>query len=175
MTAVAVRPVRRADQAFIFDSWLKSFRGGDGVKPIPEQLFYGYHHKVVEKLLKSGCVAMIVSADDADYIWGYAVFETMGTAEGKVLVLHYMYLKGQFRKAGFGKAIWDMILAMEQPAVVMTTHRTGPWRHFMRRWSLGKESTPPVLYNPYLLWTGLPGGWAERSATTKSFEEKAAP
>lgn len=83
------------DDAFIFDSWMRSYYGQSAATLyIPRVEFNLHQPKVIAKLLSRSQIKMAVKNDDNDLIIGYAVYEK------PVNALHYIYVKEAFR--GFG-------------------------------------------------------------------------
>lgn len=99
-----VRLAINEDIPFIFSSWLKNFREfGLMSKNVPNTIFYPNHHKLIQRLLKR-CTAYVASnPDDPSQIYGYIVGEFISGS----FVLHYIYVKSIFRRAGIGRMLFN--------------------------------------------------------------------
>lgn len=163
--AVRLRPAVRSDENLLFHSFLRSYRDGDAVRNIPDNLYFGYYHKVLERLFKSSTVLMLVDGKDPNQIYGYLVYEMWGDSSlGKVMVLHYAYMKKYARMGAYFPRVLQVVMELEQPSAVFYTHRTGAWKRYLKRHKLGKDSEVPFVYNPFLVWVGMPTGWQLSSA-----------
>lgn len=156
---IHIRPARATDIPLITSSWLKSFRGeeskgrqhynkgGYGSEGIPNRFFYYYHHKILEALIPESVVLVACLETDPDTILGWCCAQVVDTA----LVIHYLYVKYNFRKFGIARRLVTTLLESERPPAVFVTHLMPHLKRKVRdlNW----------LYNPYLLFMKLPLGW----------------
>jgi ribosomal protein S18 acetylase RimI-like enzyme len=99
---VKIRAVNQQDVPFIFNSWLKSFREtGYLCNPVSNTIYFENHHKLIQKILQRATVYVACDEKYPDQIFGYIVAEKI---EG-VFVLHYVYIKHNFRKSGIAKSL----------------------------------------------------------------------
>lgn len=91
LPVVVVRPATEADVSFIFNSWLKSYRGT--CKAISNPVYYQFQHKTIEAILQRSQVLVACDAADPNQLYGYLVYEVV---EG-IAVVHYAYIKHSFR------------------------------------------------------------------------------
>lgn len=134
-----IRHAHKGDVPFITSSWLRSFRDGDMVEGVPNQVYFYWHHKVLENVLSRATVMILCLPDSPDVILAWFCFEA---TEGG-LIAHYIYTKNSFRKAGLAKKLYDFVLAEESPSQIFATHRVNP---------IGREFRKKnILYNPYLI------------------------
>jgi hypothetical protein len=143
-----VRHLTTADENFIYNSWLKSYRDSPTVKSIPNTLYYDTHHKVIEGILNSpylkSCAAC--NPDDPDQIYGYAI----GEETDKTRVTHWVYCKHPFRNFGIGTALHNSLFT-SKPFV-----GSAYFTHRMKTTDRLLESKRSLVYNPYLLqWRPL--------------------
>jgi len=95
---IRIRPATEADAAFIFSTWLKSYRDSHFGSNMPTTIFYTEHHKVVERLLK-GCQTYVAcNNEDINELYGFICGEKV---DG-ILVIHYAYVKHTYRMLGIG-------------------------------------------------------------------------
>lgn len=100
---VRIRPADAADVAFIFSSWLRSYRHSRFAQDLHTTIYFTEHHKVIESILQTCDV--LVACDDknpAD-IFGYICFERV---EGQ-FVLHYIYTKQTYRMLGIATLLLE--------------------------------------------------------------------
>jgi hypothetical protein len=136
-SAFKLRAATQADVAFIFNSWLKSFKNANAVRGILPPVYFEFQHKVIEALLQRANVQVACNPAAENEIWGYAVYETV---EG-VSVLHYAYVKELYRGLGVYRAL---VAGLGDGGFY--THETSAFS------GLRKKATQKWIYNPYLAW-----------------------
>ncbi len=149
MTSILVPPVvfreaQPADQGFIFNSWLKSFRANsEWAHAMPAQIYYDNHKRVVAQLLHDSSVLVAANPDDPDQIFGYVVYQP---TLGHVAVLHWLYVKHTYRRLGIGGEVFRTALRLAQhddTLPVVGTHFTTLWSALADKWRL--------VFNPYVI------------------------
>ena len=131
---------------FIYDSWTRAVArdsiwqpnvGKRGVArtPVPPSLSLYYHDITLKKLLPKCTLLAACDPDDLDVILGYICFEPD--------VLHFVYVKGGFRRMGIGNGLMDEAGHWRQieDSPVVVSHRT---EHLFKCWPEVKW-----LWNPY--------------------------
>lgn len=99
---VVVRQANEDDVNFLFNSWLRSFRGsGSLAKGVVNTVYFTEHHKVIEKILKTAAVYVAVDPEDSKNIYGWVCFEYI---EG-VFCLHFAYVKHIYRGLGIATTL----------------------------------------------------------------------
>ena len=134
--AFDLRPFDADDTAFMFKTWLRSYRYAPPSRGIGNDDFYTGHHAVIERILDRPSTRIVVAClpESPTVILGYAV------ADGNVL--HYVLTKENFRRFGVGSAL---LSALEFDGPPRLSHVTADWTHaFSRRY-------PASRWNPYLL------------------------
>lgn len=139
-----IRQAMPSDASFIIHSWLQSFREGDMVEGVPNQIYYHHHHKLVTNLLRRAAVTVISDPSAPEVVFGWFCWESCDRG----IIIHYAYVKNEFRRSRLASRVLDEILDSEQPEYVFVTHRVDPmgFEFRKRRW----------IYNPYLLFKDLP-------------------
>lgn len=137
---ITVRVASQSDIGFIFNSWLKSYKGGGlFTYDIPPAVYFTEHHKILERLLKRSTVIVACDSQDPTLIYGYLIAEEI---EG-FPVLHFCYVKNTFR--GFG--ISNILLAclkIEMNSPLFISHMTKAFKmRLMHKFH--------IIYNPYLM------------------------
>lgn len=132
------------DVAFIYNSWLKSFRGNSAwAKDIPAQIFYDNHKRVLARILGESGVVVACNPESPEQIFGYGVYQP---TSAHVAVVHFVYVKHPFRRLGIGRAIHQTALRLAEhddslPSVA--THITSAWEVLREKWNM--------VYNPYMI------------------------
>lgn len=143
MQHLTIRPARPEDIHFILHSWLKRYRDAIRARFIPDKVYYSVQHDVITKIFsQTGLVIRVaVNPEDENQIYGYVVAEVSPLLP-QVKFLHWIYVKGPFRRFGVAKALLASLPDLEH---VHYTHRT--------RWvdDLNKENT--WLHNPHYVWS----------------------
>ena len=148
-----IRPLELGgrETGFVLDSWNRAVardpiwsahvgRRGVARTPIPPSLSLYYHDIVLKKILNKCTLLVACDPDDPDVIWGYVAFDQENP------VLHFVYVKGAFRKMGIGTRLMDEAFKRcdgcwsqigDHPVVV--SHRTESlfkaWPNVKWRWN----------------------------------------
>lgn len=132
---VRVRPATEADQGRIYSDWLHSH--WDTAKGrMPKTVYMSGQHRLIEDLLKKSMCVVACTEEAPDHIIGWA----SGERRNGIAVLHYVYVKKEYRMLGFGRRLVDFIT--EDCSGRQHTHETKPAEAFIR--SLGST------FNPYI-------------------------
>jgi GNAT superfamily N-acetyltransferase len=139
------------ETGFVLDSWSRAVardpiwrvevgRRGVARTPIPPSLSLYYHDIILKKILTNCTLLVACDPEDPDVIWGYVAFDQVDP------VLHFVYVKGAFRRMGIGTRLmeeafdrcngsWSQI--EDHPVVV--SHRTESlfkaWPQVKWRWN----------------------------------------
>lgn len=134
---VSLRPMVASDAAFVFDSWLDSYRDNNQeAKAVPWPVYRSMQRTLIDRLRhRSGSEVLVACASDAEWqILGWACSERT-TAGG---VLHYLYVKAPYR----GFDITSLLAEPLRGRCRWYSHRTPKLERVAR--SLG------LTFNPYL-------------------------
>ena len=107
--------------------------------PIPPSLSLYYHDIILKKILTNCSLLVACDPEDTDVIWGYVAFDQVDP------VLHFVYVKGAFRRMGIGTRLlsealqdWTGSFKTENHPVVVS-HRTESlfkaWPQVKWRWN----------------------------------------
>ena len=175
---ISFRPGVGEDVKYLKATWLHGFRDGEGVRDVPNSIYYDYEGTIMQHTIPrcSNANGVIVAYEalpegtsfldtvEAPII-GYIVAEAMKDA----LLIHYVYAKGherpgkkhgkQFRNQGVARALIERAQTQLQckGLPIRYTYRTPDcwqnygWRTYLRRIN--------ATYVPYLKFTLLPSGW----------------
>lgn len=138
---ILLRKPHSEDIPFIFNSWLKSYRPSIQVKNIPQNIFYGEHHRFLEKIMKRAECIIACNPDDTNHIFGYVVYEIITG----VLVVHYVYVKQDYRRLGVCNYLLEAA-GRKRGEPFAYTHETyiGHKLSFLMK----------GFYNPYIIYNG---------------------
>ena len=131
----AIREARGNDLAFIYSTWLNSYRSDSHHrKTCTKFVFFKEYPKVIDLILARSQVLVACLPDDENVIIGYLVCETMNN------ILHYAYTKESFRNLGVAKSLikWT---PLKDPVLTHKTRCVEPLIEFLG-----------MTYNPFLLF-----------------------
>jgi len=136
---VTVRDALPEDDAFIFGTWLRSYRHGSlFARRLTNDVFFANHHPIVADILKRGTVQVATLEDDPGVIIGYLVTEKQADA----WVLHFAYVKRDFRRM---RVLSQLLEESHLPGDldgVDVSHPTFDWLEFMAPKFPGSRSNP---------------------------------
>lgn len=138
---ITLRQPHAEDIPFIFSSWLKSYRSSLHVKNISNTVYYGEHHKVLERLMKRSEALIACNPEDANQIYGYLIYEKITG----ILVTHYCYVKQPYRRLGICHQLLSAA-GRDKDEPFVYTHET----------FLGEKISGRLraMYNPYVFYQG---------------------
>ena len=140
-----IRPLELGgrETGFGLDSWSRAVardpiwrvevgRRGVARTPIPPSLSLYYHDIILKKILTNCSLLVACDPEDTDVIWGYVAFDQVDP------VLHFVYVKGAFRRMGIGtRLLNEARLMLDEPVIV--SHRTEglfkAWPNVKWRWN----------------------------------------
>lgn len=99
---VEFRPAYSGDFAFIFDSWLRSWRKSPWAGIIPNNMYFPVTRSTIEQLVGRGAQFEVAClAADPERILGWICHEQSGPDA----VVHYIYVKDPYLPLGIGEAL----------------------------------------------------------------------
>lgn len=137
------------------------YSGAPFAQGIPNDIYYRYHHRVIEQLLKESSVMVLVNSENPDQFVGYSVIQSQPPA----MLVHFLFVKAPFRNQGWAKMFLDTHMKIEEPKVIFYTHRTPSGDYFLK--NLKGQYDQPFIYNPYLMFDVLPPGWTREVSEAK--------
>lgn len=135
------------EEAFIYNSWLHSYRSSRFAKSIDSKTYYTYHHHIIERILgRPSCKVYIATHKDTpDTILGYIVLDAF-----KCPTIHFVYVKHPFRCLGIGQSLLEAFKSKLEGISLANelnyTHATEGGSKL-----LTKLPDTKTNYNPYLL------------------------
>ena len=134
-----LRPLVEEDHAFLFNSFLKSYRFSPFAEKITNTIYFEDHHKLIERIIQNSKVLVACNPSDPSQLYGYIL---AGEEDG-ILVIHFVYVKHTFRNMGIGKTLLDAVGHSSDNAAVYTHHT---------RMADRLSSKQNFVYHPYLLF-----------------------
>lgn len=114
------RPLIEADESFVYDSWLRSFRLSNESGPYPPDVYFPAMREAIKRLLARPGVRVLVLVDDAiDVIIGYVVHEPAWCRWSKrnrrleaYHLVHYVFVRegepdARVRGRGYARCLLD--------------------------------------------------------------------
>lgn len=118
---------------FIYDSWILSFKKSVWAGCVPNSLWFDTQRTVIREILDRGATVLVavspIAGREDEFpgirrVMGYVV------AEPKHHVLHWLYVKNDYRGMGIGKAL---LAAVCPDGEWLYTHRTKASAGFLGR------------------------------------------
>lgn len=100
-----IRPYA-GESNFVAGTWMQSYRGSRHAKSHTGDEYFDYHAPVVNSLIQEGVILIAEHTEHADLLLGHCVVDRNAVGA----VLHYCYVKGDYRQQGIGKALWTAAL-----------------------------------------------------------------
>jgi ribosomal protein S18 acetylase RimI-like enzyme len=125
------------EYSLIYDSWARSFRKSPWAGCVPNHLWDGVSRACIAELLNRSLIVVAVKQleNGTRRVMGYSVSEPG--------VLHWLYVKDDFRGMGVGKALLQAVTHGWEQHVY--THRTRASDKFLHRASGTSWIWDPVL------------------------------
>ena len=116
---IELRPLGDAEKNFVINSWLRSLRAHSShFAAVPAEIYYEAHAQSIKNCIAENNCLVATPRNEPEIIIGYLVWEDRGP---KYVVLHYCYVKSNFRKMGLASILVDMVA---QGRTCYVTHYT---------------------------------------------------
>jgi GNAT superfamily N-acetyltransferase len=112
---VVFRESKPEDRAFIYSSWLRSYRDSEFARSLSTDIYFHGHRQVLERILDRATTIVACDPEDPDHIYGWLCHEM-----GYPPILHYVYVKHPYRGMGLGK---QLFAAFDQGGKFDYTHQ----------------------------------------------------
>ena len=134
---VVLRALEETEVNFIYHSWLRSLRSGNGFyKGIPSVTYFENHRKRLYRILDRSHCLVATPKDHPEIVVAYIVWENL---DDKREIIHYIYVKSDYRVMGLANLLVEVAAADRE---IITTHRTD---------SLPRVGSDRYTFNPYLM------------------------
>lgn len=107
MSEVNIRPIEEDDYAFVYSTWLRSYRFNSVfTRKLTNKVYYEWHHKAIERIFGRGGFCIIAcDTSDKNVVFGYIVGERTSSGD----IIHFIYVKKAFRKLGIMAKLLDSV------------------------------------------------------------------
>ena len=132
--------------AFVYNSWLMTYRKAAATHGIPSNVYYAQHHKLIERLIADQAtrVNIVSPENDRDLICAYMAATPIENTQGKAVNIHFVYVKETFRLLGLAKTLAKSF-GINNDTVLFCSHYTNAAKPLVEKFG--------IVYNPYL-WRG---------------------
>ncbi len=141
MQSIEIRQATKDQLSFVFATWLRNYKhSSQFARKIKNATFFKWHHLVIERIFDRPNTLVLIATPqgESEPILGYAVLE----AQDGTPVIHYVYVKDDFRRMGIAtKLIAASRLPLDR---AVFTHYTSA----LDELGLLKKYTA-LEYNPY--------------------------
>lgn len=143
-----IRPMEASDAPFVLNSWLRRYRDSVAARLVTDRVFYQVQHDIILKILAKPELKATVacSLEDSNHIYGYLIAEDLSKLVPDLVMLHFTYVKGPFRRFGIAKALLQDTIGDHK--LVHYSHRT----HLLDFLDKSEAWT----FNPAYIWSLLP-------------------
>lgn len=86
---------------FIMSTWVMSYRQSRWIEAIPSNVYCGSQRQLAERLIANGIVKIARWTKHPEQYYGWICYNRSRMG----LVVHYCYVKNNFRRKGIGKAL----------------------------------------------------------------------
>jgi GNAT superfamily N-acetyltransferase len=111
----------------VFDAWINSFKKSPWAGCVPNQLWFETQRETIRGILNRGAsvVVAVTPIQGREAEWP-DVRRVMGYAVTEKNVLHWLYVKDDYRGYGIGRALLNEVTRLwpDGPAPWVYTHRT---------------------------------------------------
>ena len=141
MAEYKIRSAQGSDLAFIFDTFLKSYKMSSPVgRACRNGIFFDNYRLVLDDILENAKTYVACLPDEPTVIFGYLIADKA--------TIHYVFVKEAFRNLGIDKALYNEALIEADPmfGFLYTTHKTN---------YSDKIESFKVPYNPFRLYEAV--------------------
>lgn len=131
-------------KAFIFHSWLSSFRDSDAAKRVRKNIYYNYQTERIGRCIAGGHVIVCHERDDPSHIYGWACYQNVMDT---VTCLHYVFVKKPFRRYGIATELIEACKEDARSILYYSHSNSRPHTRYLTPWL---EKKLGFNYNPYL-------------------------
>jgi len=136
---MVIRELKPTDFDYISKSVVDSFLNNSReAQKVNKEAYKRSHWDIVQGLLANAKTLVLCDEQDNDLIYGFVIYDHFPLSD----VLHYFYLRNDFRGKGFAK---KLILCIKKNEVLAYSHLTDGFRPARLKELWGK-----VMYDPYL-------------------------
>lgn len=116
-----IRPLGKGEQGLVFGTWIRSYMTSADARRVESEDYFQGQLRLIESILARGGIVRVAEHDVHGTLLGYGV----GERHEERPVLHYFYVKGDYRHHGVGRALEvELLKVLRKPGeTVRYTHR----------------------------------------------------
>ena len=150
------------DRNFILSTWLKACRTSLASKRVPNDFYYKYQQKIIERIWArpTSKTVLLVDSEDSNVILGYLCLERPNKEDFPETIIHFAYVKASFQGEGLFKTLLkseNIDLSQElvfthytlESAFLKEKHREAPSPYVTAE--VIKQKYPQLVYCPYMV------------------------
>lgn len=116
MTEVKIRPAKGSDIAFIYSTWLNSYRNDSSIGlSVRKSVFFDNYQLILDQLMDSSETIIACQPDEENVVYGFMTFDPK--------TIHYAFVKEAFRRLGIAKSLFQYAFT-ENLDRISITHKT---------------------------------------------------
>ncbi len=135
-----LRKMTDTDEAFVYNSFLRSYHDHYPMKFIPDTLYFRPQTDIIDFLLDTAECLIACFPEDPDAIIGWILHQRVSDAE----VIHYMYIKTQHRHKGMAVDIVQKIIGDSK--LIIASHICDNYAKLKY-----KIKDVSVIYDPFVI------------------------
>lgn len=142
-----IRSANDKDRNFILKTWLKNYKKSNFASEIDPSIYYEAYQNAVKNCLSRSTVSILCDEEDPNFIYAFFVLDEHTEAN----VLHFLYVRDDFRNWGIAKQIYKQFLANK---FIFYTHKTKMINGQNKAINVSAELAEKVgaVYNPFLFF-----------------------
>ena len=115
---IDIRLATPEDEAFIYRSWLVSYKAAKPNHKIRNGVYFENQKKIISDLLARSSTIIACDQNDSSNCYAYLCTEIYP----ETVVMHWIYTKYRFRHFGIAEALLDFVLEQEPKAQLYASH-----------------------------------------------------
>jgi len=121
----------KGDRGVVLAPWVRQIRAMKPFDKMDSTDFQRHKDRVIEPLIERCTPVVAAHPDASDQVFGWVC----GAMDGQDQVLHFIYVRGAFRRFGIGTALMKTQFPGLGTRPLYYTHRTAAMKHFADRWN----------------------------------------
>ena len=147
---IEFRPLESGDFNFILNSWMQSYRECRPLMSNPR--YYISQQRLISGLSRTTMILVACDKANPGFIIGYACGRKLCGPDGPQLLLHYVYVKDNYRRSGLMRKMLEQ-LGWEAGMHTLVSHWRYNCRNFASKFNM--EHAPDVLEIGGTEWVAL--------------------
>lgn len=94
---IKVRAFKKADEKYVLATWKRTLKDDPTCAWVPDKIYFAEYNPRCDKTLRNKCCLVAVSTENPDFIVGWLCYDDN--------VLHYAFVRDEYRKLGVFKAL----------------------------------------------------------------------